>query len=62
MLFHKVALFLFLFSIGLFILNGTFLKKKIPIELVGYLVFLSLGLYVGFHFCLDEVKRMMNRK
>ena len=61
-LYHRIALCLFIFSFGLYILNDTLLKKKIPIELIGYLVFLSLGLYVGFHVCLDEVKRMSNKK
>jgi hypothetical protein len=42
--------------------NDALLKKKIPTDLIGYLVFLSLGLYVGFHVCQDEVKRIANGK
>jgi hypothetical protein len=61
-IFHRVALVFFLFSLGLYIVNDAFLKKKIPLELIGYMVFLSLGIYVGFHLCLDEVKRMNKKK
>ncbi len=58
---HKVALSVFLFRLGLYFLNETFLKIKIPGQLIGYLIFLSLGFYVGFHLCLSELRRS-NRK
>jgi hypothetical protein len=52
---HKIAAILFLASLGLYIINESFLNSRIPIEIIGYLVFLSLGLYVGFHVCLGEI-------
>jgi len=55
---HRLSVGFFLFSIALYIVNDAFLKKKIPLDVVGYLVFLSLGFYVGFHVCLSEIKRM----
>jgi hypothetical protein len=58
---HRIFLSFFLLSLGVFIVNDSILKKRIPIEIVGYIFFLSLGIYVGFHVCLDELKRM-NRK
>jgi len=61
-LFHRITLLFFIFSFGLYFVNDALLKKKIPTDLIGYLVFLSLGLYVGFHVCQDEVKRMANGK
>ena len=61
-LFHRIAAVFFLFSLGLCVITGSFLKSRIPIEIVGYLVFLSLGLYVGFQVCLGEIKRMINSK
>jgi hypothetical protein len=61
-LFHRIAAVFFLFSLGFCVITGSFLKSRIPIEIVGYLVFLSLGLYVGFQVCLGEIKRMINRK
>jgi len=55
-IFHRIFLFFFGFNIVFYIVNDAFLKK-IPLEIVGYSFFLSLGLYVGFHVCLGEVKR-----
>jgi hypothetical protein len=55
---HRLALGFLGFSLGLYIVNDAFLKKKIPLEIIGYLVFLSLGFYVGFHVCLGEIKRI----
>jgi hypothetical protein len=58
---HRIFLSFFIFSLGLYVVNDSILRKWIPIEIVGYIVFLSLGIYVGFHVCLDELKRM-NKK
>jgi hypothetical protein len=58
---HRLALGFLTFSLGLYIVNDLFLKKKIPLDIIGYLVFSSLAFYAGFHVCLAEVKRM-NKK
>ena len=60
-IYHRVSLFFFLFSIGLYIINDAFLKCKVHVEVVGYLLFLSLGIYIGFHVCLDEMKRLTKK-
>jgi hypothetical protein len=58
---HRVALVFFLSSLGLSVVNEALWKSKIPSDIVGYLVFASLGFYLGFHICLDEVKRMQKK-
>jgi hypothetical protein len=60
--YHRIGLVLCIFSLGLYIINDALLKSKMPTDLIGYLVFLSLGLYVGFHACLQEMKRLTNDK
>ncbi len=59
---HRIALCFFLFSLALDVVNDAFLKNKMPREIIGYLIFLTLGFYVGFHICLDEVKRMEKKE
>jgi hypothetical protein len=59
---HRLAVGFFLFSIGLYIVNDAFLKNKIPLDIIGYLTFLSLGFYAGFHVCLDEIKRVEKKE
>lgn len=58
---HGLALGYLGFSLGLYIVNDVFLKK-IPLEIIGYLVFSSIGFYAGFHICLDEVKRVKKKE
>ena len=57
-LYHKIFLFFFLFCLLITFFNEVFLKTMIPKEILGYLVFLSLGNYIGFHLCLSEFKRI----
>ena len=48
------------FGIGLFIdtINKEFLNSAIPKEIVGYIFWLSIGLYLGFRLCRYEYKRV----
>lgn len=54
---HRWALAFLCSSLGLYLINDGFLHKKIPLEIIGYILFLSIGFYVGFHVCLSEIKR-----
>ena len=59
---HRLAEISFSSSIALYLINDTLLKKKIPLEIVGYILFLNLGFYVGFHLALREVERERKKK
>jgi hypothetical protein len=60
--FHRIFLSFFLFCILIFIVNNVFLKNKIPKDLLGYFLFFSLGIYIGFNVCLSEFKRITKIK
>lgn len=59
---RKLASAFFMFSLGLYIVNDALLKKRIPLEIIGYVVFLSVGFYIGFHLALSEVERESSRR
>ena len=61
-LYSKISVFVFGSSILLWIINDAILKAKIPIEIVGHIFFLSLGLFIGVHSCIDVIKRSTNNK
>lgn len=50
-LFNKILAAFFMLNIVLDIINEKILGSSIPVEIVGYLFWLSLGLYLGFELC-----------
>jgi len=40
-----------------YILNDSVLKKAFPIEIVGYSLFLILGLFIGVNICIDVLRK-----
>lgn len=50
----------FIISIILDVVNNRLLNSFIPTEIVGYLFWLSLGLYLGFKLCKYEFTRVWN--
>ncbi len=56
-LYSKISSFIFAASIGLHMVNDIFLKKKVPGEIIGYVFWFSLGLFIGVNCCIDVVKR-----
>lgn len=50
-LFNKILAAFFMLNIVLDIINEKILASSIPVEIVGYLFWLSLGLYLGFELC-----------
>lgn len=44
------------------ILNKNILNSVIPIEIVGYLFWLSLGLFLGFKLCKYEYSRTLRKQ
>ncbi len=53
-----LALFLMI-NIFLDVINTELLNSAIPSEIVGYLFWLSLGLYLGFSLCKYEYSRTL---
>lgn len=51
----------FIINLFLDVLNRKLLNSSIPSEIVGYLFWLSLGLYLGFQLCKYEYKRVWNK-
>jgi len=58
--------FFFMINIFLDVINDKLLDSVIPGEIVGYLFWLSLGLYLGFRLCKYEygnvIKDSQNKK
>lgn len=52
----------FMANIILDLINKKFLKLIIPPEIVGYLFWLSLGLYFGFRLCKYEYNRASQKQ
>lgn len=60
--FDKGLAALFIINIFLNVFNDKILKSLIPLEIISYSFWLSLGLYLGFQLCKYEYKRAMNIK
>jgi hypothetical protein len=56
-IYQKISIYLFALNMGFYILNDSVLKKAIPIEIVGYSFFLSLGLFIGVNICIDVLRK-----
>jgi hypothetical protein len=54
--YEKGSRYFFLINIFIYILNGTLLKKIIPIEIIGYFFFLSLGIFIGVQCCVSQIR------
>ena len=55
--YQKIITYFFIFNIIFYIINDAFFRNAIPLEIIGYMFFLSLGIYIGFHVCIHEIKR-----
>jgi hypothetical protein len=56
-IYQKISIYLFALNMGFYIINDSVLKKAIPIEIVGYSLFLSLGLFIGVNICIDVLRK-----
>lgn len=59
--FERAIQVFFMINLVLDIVNKNFLKSAIPIEIIGYLFWLSLGLYLGFKLCKNEYNRTLRK-
>jgi hypothetical protein len=55
--YQKISIYLFAANMGFYVLNDSVLKKVVPIEIVGYSLFLSLGLFIGVNVCIDVLRK-----
>lgn len=55
-----LALF-FIVSLVFDIINKKLLESRVPTEIVGYMFWLSLGLFLGFRLCKYEYIRVWNK-
>jgi hypothetical protein len=60
--FDKGLTVFFMINLFLDILNKNILNSVIPIEIVGYLFWLSLGLFLGFKLCKYEYSRTLRKQ
>ena len=56
-LYSKISIYFFASSIAFYVFNEAILKYKVPLEIVGYLIFFSLGLFIGTQCCIDVIRR-----
>jgi hypothetical protein len=56
-IYQKISIYFFVANMGFYILNDSVLKKTVPIEVVGYSLFLSLGFFVGVNICIDALRK-----
>ena len=56
-IYQKISIYLFAANMGFYILNDSILKKAVPTEIVGYSLFLSLGLFIGVNICIDVLRK-----
>jgi hypothetical protein len=52
---------LFIVALFLDVINKKVLNSAIPVEIVGYLFWLSLGLFLGFKLCKYEYIRALRK-
>ena len=56
-IYQKISIYLFVANMGFYILNDSILKKAVPIEIVGYSLFLSVGFFIGVNICIDVLRK-----
>ena len=56
-----LALF-FMINIFFDVINTKFLNSIVPVKIVGYMFWLSLGLYLGFRLCKYEFRRVLKKQ
>ena len=60
-IYEKSLAAFFMINIFLDVINEKFLDLAIPTEVVSYLYWLSLGLYLGFRFCKYEYSNAIKK-
>jgi len=60
-LFDKGLAVFFMINLFLDVINKRVLNSAIPSEIVGYLFWLSLGLFLGFKLCKYEYSRTLKK-
>lgn len=59
----EVAITIFLaINLPFYVYNNNLIVSIIPVEFAGYLVWLSLGLYLGFQICKGAYRKSLKRK
>ena len=56
-IYQKISIYLFVANMGFYILNDSILKKAVPIEIVGYSLFLSVDFFIGVNICIDVLQK-----
>jgi len=59
--FEKGIAIFFMINLALDAINKKILNSAIPIEIIGYLFWLSLGLFLGFALCKNEYSRTLKK-
>ena len=56
-LYSRISSLLFVASILFYVLNDAIFESRVPLEIVGYIIFFSLGAFVGVQCCIDLLKK-----
>jgi hypothetical protein len=59
--YDKAVAVFFIVNLFLDIINERFLNSLVSKELIGYLFWLSLGLFLGFQLCKYECKKLLKK-
>ena len=59
--YEKTITGFFMINIVFDIINKKLLESRVPTEIVGYMFWLSLGLFLGFRLCKYEYIRVWNK-
>ena len=55
-LYSQISIYFFALSVAFYLFNDAVLKYKVPLEIVGYLIFFSLGIFIGTQCCIDVIR------
>jgi uncharacterized membrane protein len=61
-LIQKVIAIFFVLNFILAVLNTTIFKGFIPFDITAYFFFLSLGIFIGFNVCLNEINKWQQER
>lgn len=61
-IYQKLSAYLFALGILFYVVNDSLLKRKVPIEIVDYFLFFSLGIFIGVNICIDVMRNNSKNK
>ena len=61
-IYEGIVVINFIINIVFYILNKDFLNHIIPVDIAGYMFWISLGMYLGFQWCKYEFIRVLKLK